>query len=153
MNIEVSDAFYSWLESTRELFEFPSHEAVLLFYINRYMGNIPMRDSKQMDIPFDTIFSEVAENYSTTVEKLKAKKGIGKGLREAKLIARYVSKKIKGCSTADVANFLGIDHSSVNYSIQAIEQRIKESPELQRSISDIVVSLTNKATGVINEKT
>lgn len=145
MNIEVSDGFYSWLKSTRELFEFPSDEAVLVFYLNRYMGKIPMRDSKQMDIPFDIIYSVISEFYLLPIDLLKSKSRCKKEINDVKSIARYITKRVKGCPTIEIANYLGVDFSTISYSLQIIEERIKKEPELQRTISTIIGLITAKA--------
>lgn len=145
MNVEVSDEFYSWLKSTRELFEFPSDEAVLVFYLNRYMGKVPMRDSKQMDIPFDTIYSVISEFYMLPMDLLKSKSRSKKEINDVKFVARYITKRVKGCPTVEIANYLGIDFSTVSYSLQIIEERIRVEPELQRTISTIIGLITAKA--------
>lgn len=146
MQIEISDTFYEWLESSKKMFGFSNHEEVLLFYVHRYMGLVKMRDSKRMDIPFDVIFNTVANHYGISLEEITTGKKMSKKLPEARYVSRYVAKQITGCTNSDLGRFIKADQSTISHSIAIIDQRIKEDSSLQRLVASLIKQITEQVT-------
>jgi chromosomal replication initiator protein len=93
---------------------------------------------KQSNMSIDIIQRVVAESFKVSPNELKGKKR-PQNLVFPRQLAMYIARLITEYSTTEIGQeFGGKDHTTVMYSCQKIEERIKADPTLDSTIQNLI---------------
>lgn len=111
--------------------------------VSRAIKDMYKGKSKELPTP-SLIIGEVSRFYSIEEHVLRSTLK-NKGTAEARQIAMYLIRKLTNLSLPDIGKEFGKDHTTVMYSINKIEQGLKNpSSGLQDNIRDITSNINNK---------
>lgn len=114
-----------------------------LVNVSRAIKDMYKGKSKELPTP-SLIIGEVSRFYSIEENILRGTLK-NKGTAEARQIAMYLIRKLTHLSLPDIGKEFGKDHTTVLYSINKIEQGLKNpSSGLQDNIRDITSNINNK---------
>ena len=92
--------------------------------------------SKQTNISPETIQKLVADHFSLTVKDLKDKKR-KQNIVHPRHLAMFIIHELTECSTTEIGNYFGRDHSSVIHAIKNIEERKRKDPQEENTILEL----------------
>lgn len=98
---------------------------------------VPIRPS----LSIDAIQACVADRLGVSVDDLRSHRR-SRSLALARQIAMYLSRAIGGASLAAIAErFGGRDHTTVLYSVRAVEERKAQEPTVQALVDELTMTL------------
>ncbi|MFP3090652.1 chromosomal replication initiator protein DnaA [Treponema sp. TIM-1] len=93
---------------------------------------------RQSNMSLDTILRVVAENYSLTINDLKGRKKT-QNIVFPRQLSMYIARQITEYSTTEIGQFIGgRDHTTVMYSCNMIEERIRSDPTMDSIIQNFI---------------
>ncbi len=97
-----------------------------------------LSESQPVPVTVEKILSEVARTYNTTPEALR---GLMRkaNISSARQVSMYIVREITGMSMEEIGReFSGRDHSTVVYSITAIQKKLATDTHLRETVEDIM---------------
>jgi chromosomal replication initiator protein len=103
-----------------------------------------LSDVQPIPVTVERIISEIARNYDVAPEDILSDKRSAE-ISLARQVAMYVMREITGMAFKLIGQeFGGKDHTTVIYSVQQIEKKMKKQPDLKRSVDDIVKNIKSQ---------
>ncbi|MBP3917665.1 MAG: chromosomal replication initiator protein DnaA [Clostridia bacterium] len=92
----------------------------------------------------DKIFNAVANKYGVTVEQIKGTRK-SKEIAQARHICVYIMRKITDMSLPAIGKVMGgKDHTTILYSVNLIQKRVREDALLENDIDALIKEITNQ---------
>ncbi|MGM9626459.1 MAG: chromosomal replication initiator protein DnaA [Eubacteriales bacterium] len=92
----------------------------------------------------DKIFNAVANKYGVTIEQIKGTRK-SKEIAQARHICVYIMRKITDMSLPAIGKVMGgKDHTTILYSVNLIQNRIREDALLENDIDALIKEITNQ---------
>ena len=102
------------------------------------------RDDEPTPITVDKILEEVSRTYSCTKEDILSLKRNAK-ISKARQVSSYIVREVTQMPMSGIGEALGgRDHSTIVYSINQIEDKIKKDPNLKSTVEDIIKNIKNR---------
>lgn len=100
-----------------------------------------LNENQPVPVTIEKILTEVARTYSTTPEALRGLQRKA-NISTARQISMYIVRETTDMSMEEIGReFSGRDHSTVVYSVNAIQKRIHADPRLKETIDDIIKNI------------
>ena len=99
-------------------------------------------DSQPVPVTVDRIITEVARTMSVSPEDVRSNKRAA-NISSARQVAEYAVRHITGLSMKEIGKeFGGLDHSTVVYAIQKVEEKMEENPSFKGLVKDIIKNIS-----------
>jgi chromosomal replication initiator protein len=93
---------------------------------------------RQSNMSIDTILRVIAEQYSLTINDLKARKKT-QNIVFPRQLSMYITRQITEYSTTEIGQAIGgRDHTTVMHSCNIIEERIRSDPTMDSTIQKLI---------------
>ena len=100
--------------------------------------------SEPRHVTCEDVMDAVAAYYSVTVDDLKSPRR-SRDVAVPRQIAMYISRELVGAPLTLIGDaFGGRDHSTVNYACQKVAQDMRQSPQLNNRINDLIQQLEER---------
>ena len=97
-----------------------------------------LNETQPVPITVEKILSEVARTYNTTADMLRGPSRRS-NVSSARKVSMYVVREITGMSMEDIGKeFGGRDHSTIVYSLKALESNLENDRHLKETVEDII---------------
>ncbi len=97
-----------------------------------------LSETQPVPVTIEKIMAEVARCYNTTTVDIRGRKRTA-NVSDARKTAMYCIREITGMSMEDIGKeFGGRDHSTVVYSIKAVEEQIDTNTSFKEMVEDIL---------------
>jgi chromosomal replication initiator protein len=108
------------------------------------ISDILNSDIEQTPVTVDRILEEVSRNYGVTTSDILSQKRNSK-ISLARQVVIYVIREITQMPMESIGESIGHrDHSTVVYSIQQIERRMKTDPSVKANVEDIIKNIRDR---------
>ena len=102
------------------------------------------RDDEPTPVTIEKILDEVSRTYECTKEDIMSSKRNAK-ISIARQVAAYIVREITQMPMSNIGESLGgRDHSTMVYSINQIEAKIKKDPHVKATVEDIIKNIKNR---------
>ena len=89
----------------------------------------------------NNIINNVGNTFGISPENIMSDKR-DKNIKDARQVSMYIIREITGMKLVDIGNvFNGKTHSTVNHSIEVIEDRMNENPVFKKTVEDIIKNM------------
>ena len=99
-------------------------------------------DSQPVPVTVDRIINEVARTMSVSPDDVRSDKRAAT-ISSARQVAEYVVRNVTGLSMKAIGEeFGGLDHSTVVYAIQKVEEKMANNPSFKGLVNDIIKNIS-----------
>ncbi|MDY5008492.1 chromosomal replication initiator protein DnaA [Candidatus Allofournierella merdipullorum] len=97
-----------------------------------------LNETQPVPVTIEKIISEVARTYNVSPAEIRGMRRTA-NISSARQTAIYVVREITGMSMEDIGReFSGRDHSTIVYSLKAMEQNLENDRRLKETVEDII---------------
>ena len=97
-----------------------------------------LNETQPVPVTIEKIISEVARTYNVSPAEIRGMRRTA-NISSARQTAIYVVREITGMSMEDIGReFSGRDHSTIVYSLKAMEQNLENDRSLKETVEDII---------------
>ena len=97
-----------------------------------------LNETQPVPVTIEKIISEVARTYNVSPAEIRGMRRTA-NISSARQTAIYVVREITGMSMEDIGReFSGRDHSTIVYSLKAMEQNLENDRRLNETVEDII---------------
>ena len=97
-----------------------------------------LNETQPVPVTIERIISEVARTYNVSPAEIRGMRRTA-NISSARQTAIYVVREITGMSMEDIGReFSGRDHSTIVYSLKAMEQNLENDRRLKETVEDII---------------
>ncbi|MFI3207064.1 MAG: helix-turn-helix domain-containing protein, partial [Clostridia bacterium] len=101
------------------------------------------RDDEPTPITVDKILEEVSRTFGCTKEDIISTKRNAK-ISKARQVSSYIVREVTQMPMSTIGEMLGgRDHSTIVYSINQVEEKIKKDPSMRATVEDITKNIKN----------
>ena len=97
-------------------------------------------DSQPSEITVDRILNDVGNAFNVAAEDIKSSKRNAQ-ISQARKVAVYVIREVKGMAFNDIAKELNRNHSTISISYSDIQEAMNTNSDLKETIEDIIKNL------------
>ena len=97
-----------------------------------------LNETQPVPVTIEKIISEVARTYNVSPAEIRGMRRTA-NISAARQTAIYMVREITGMSMEDIGReFSGRDHSTIVYSLKAMEQNLQNDRRLKETVEDII---------------
>ena len=97
--------------------------------------------NQPISVTINNIINNVGNTFGISPENIMSDKR-DKNIKDARQVSMYIIREITGMKLVDIGNvFNGKTHSTVNHSIEVIEDRMNENPVFKKTVEDIIKNM------------
>lgn len=97
-------------------------------------------DAHPTEITVDRILNDVAAAFNTTADDIKSSKRNAQ-VSQARKVAIFVMREVKGIAFNDIAKELNRNHSTISISYSDIQEAMNTNNDLKETVEDIIKNL------------
>ena len=119
-------------------------EIPTLSTINEVINEI-LNDDTPPELTVEKIIDEVARTYGVEPEDIRSQKSRRANINRPRQIAIYIVRELTTLTTENIGTeFGGRHYSTIVYTVQEIEKKIKSDPTLRETVEDIIKNIREK---------